>query len=83
LVRSVASEHCEQPIEDEVSVEIAAYMKGKRVPDIDNIAKSICDGLQPVAFENDKQVKHLEITLHSVTDKSEERAEITIEKWEV
>lgn len=61
---------------------IDAYMKGKRVPDIDNIGKSICDGLQPVAFENDKQIKHLEIRLYSVTDKADERAEITIETIE-
>jgi Holliday junction resolvase RusA-like endonuclease len=81
-VRSVATEHCEQPIDGDVAVDIDAYMKGKRVPDIDNLAKAICDGLQPVAFENDKQVKHLEITLHSVTDKAEERAEVTIKRWE-
>lgn len=83
MVRSVASEHFEQPIDGEVSVDIDAYLKGKRVPDGDNILKSILDGLQPVAFHDDKQVKHMELTLHSVKDKSEERAEITIDKWEV
>lgn len=36
---------------------------GKK-PDIDNIAKSIMDGLNGVAYEDDKQVVRLEIEKH-------------------
>lgn len=40
---------------------ISGIERPNKKPDIDNIAKSIMDGLNGVAYEDDKQVVRLEI----------------------
>lgn len=61
-----------------VGIEVIFYFKDKRTPDLDNCAKAILDGLQGVAYKNDKQV----IEQHYLLDYSEnERAEVKI--WEL
>lgn len=43
---------------------ICGTEKPNKKPDIDNIAKTIMDGLNGVAYEDDKQVVRLEIEKH-------------------
>jgi len=58
-------------------VEIKLYFKNKKMPDIDNCAKAIMDGMLNVAYEDDRQVRELMISRHQ--DKNE-RAEVRV--WE-
>lgn len=51
-----------------VSLELF-FKKGKgRLPDIDNAAKSILDGLNAIAYHDDSQVKELHVYLNYVID---------------
>lgn len=65
-----------QPVEGPVSVSLNVYARGKL--DADNIAKSILDGLNGIAYQDDDQVIELHIWKHKVKDKTEERVEIEI-----
>lgn len=53
----------QSPLTCELIVFINFYMENRRHGDIDNLAKSVLDGMQGVAFANDKQIKglHMEI----------------------
>lgn len=61
-----------------VEVEAVAYLYGKREPDVDNLAKSFLDGLNRIAWADDRQVRRLIVEKVKVTKKQDERAEITI-----
>ena len=50
----------------------------RRRMDVDNVAKSVLDGLNGVAYEDDDQVIELLVRKHKVTRKEEERVEIEI-----
>ena len=65
-----------RPVEGPVSVAISVYVKGRL--DADNIAKSILDGLNGIAYEDDDQVIELLVRKHKVTRKEEERVEIEV-----
>lgn len=65
-----------RPVEGPVSVALSVYVKGRL--DADNIAKSILDGLNGIAYEDDDQVVELMVRKHKVTRKEEERVEIEI-----
>jgi crossover junction endodeoxyribonuclease RusA len=58
-----------------VGVEIKLYFRGKRLPDIDNCAKAIMDGMLEVVYEDDRQVQELRISRYQ--DKNE-RAEVSV-----
>ena len=47
-------------------------------PDVDNIAKSILDGLSGVAFDDDKQVTRLLVVKHG-RERRKERVEVIVE----
>ena len=64
-----------KPLLGEIELNIKLYFKDKRLPDVDNVLKSLMDGLQGNAFENDRQVK--KISIERFIDKNE-RAEIEI-----
>ena len=50
---------------DQVTVEIDAYYKGKSLrPDVDNVAKSILDGMNKIAYRDDELVQDLHIRKH-------------------
>ena len=51
------------------------FRKKGNVPDCDNCAKSILDGLNGVAYQDDIQVKHLVVDVYRDTP---ERAEIEV-----
>jgi len=65
-----------RPTEEPVSVMLDIYARGKM--DVDNVAKSILDGLNGVAYEDDDQVVELLVRKHKVKRKEEERVEIEI-----
>ena len=65
-----------QPAEGPVSVVLDIYIR--RRMDVDNVAKSVLDGLNGVAYEDDDQVIELLVRKHKVTRKEEERVEIEI-----
>ena len=65
-----------KPIDGAVAVTLTVYTRGKM--DVDNIAKSILDGLNGVAYEDDDQVVELLVKKHKVKRKEEERVEIEI-----
>jgi len=55
-------------------VELWCYTKGRA--DVDNLSKSILDGLNGIAFEDDSQVVDLHV--HKRKVKTDERVEIEI-----
>ncbi len=65
-----------KPTKRPVKVWLYIYHRGKM--DADNVCKSILDGLNGVAFEDDDQVVELHIWKSKVKNKSEERVEIEI-----
>mgnify|MGYP001222876200 CR=1 FL=1 len=68
-----------RPVEGPVSVALSVYVKGRL--DADNIAKSILDGLNGVAYEDDDQVVELQVRKYKVKRKEEERVEIEIREF--
>ena len=71
-----AREVCKKPLEGPVAVKLRLYFRKKgNVPDCDNCAKSILDGLNGVAYQDDIQVKHLVVDVYRDTP---ERAEIEV-----
>ena len=68
-----------RPLEGPVSVSLNVYARGKL--DADNIAKSILDGLNGIAYEDDDQVVELLVRKHKVKRKEEERVEIEIREF--
>ena len=63
-----------KPLEGPVEVELWCYTKGRA--DVDNLSKSILDGLNGIAFEDDSQVVDLHV--HKRKVKTDERVEIEI-----
>jgi len=76
LVGWVAKSAGCRPVEGPVSVALSVYVKGRL--DADNIAKSILDGLNGIAYEDDDQVVELLVRKHRVKAAAEERVEIEI-----
>ena len=76
LVGWVAKSAGCRPVEGPVSVALSVYVKGRL--DADNIAKSILDGLNGVAYEDDDQVVELHIWKYRVKNAADERVEIEI-----
>ena len=65
-----------KPISGPVEVEIWCYLKGKA--DVDNLCKSILDGLNRIAYKDDDQVVDLYVHKRRVKKRTEERVEIEI-----
>ena len=66
---------------DAVAVEVHIYLAGGKEGDADNYAKAICDSLNGIAWEDDRQVRRLVVEKHHCTP-PEERAEVEIKGWE-
>jgi len=66
-----------RPVEGDVAVRIV--VRGPRRFDLDNVAKTILDGLRGVAFADDRQVVHLDVRW----EPGEPSAEILIEQAEI
>lgn len=55
---------CRQQFEGPVCVEIDLFLHGGQFGDVDNYAKSILDGLNRVAWDDDRQVVELHVYRH-------------------
>ena len=62
----------------QVAINIYVYLCGGQIGDWDNYAKSICDGLNGVAWLDDKQVVQGFVRRFMCNTKEEQRVEVTI-----
>lgn len=67
-----------RPIKGNVCIYITVYLSGGIHGDWDNYGKAICDGLNGIAFEDDRQVIEGRVRKVLGVKKNEERAEIEI-----
>ena len=71
-----------EPMTGELSAVIRLYRKYKRCSrnygDFDNHAKSICDALNKIAYDDDAQI--VRCTIEKFTDKINPRVEVTISR---
>ena len=66
-----------KPLNGPIAVQLHLFIRG-RSGDVDNYCKSILDGLNGVAYEDDDQVVELQVRKYKVKRKEEERVEIEI-----
>lgn len=67
-----------KPLTGPVEVAARFYLCGKRLPDLDNLLKAILDGLNKVAWNDDRQVVKVAGERLAVDSPLSERAEIQI-----
>jgi len=67
------------PLVGPVGIEVDAYIADKRPGDLDNIIKAIQDGLNGIAWLDDRQVIEIKARRHRG---GPERAEVKIWQWE-
>lgn len=66
-------------LEGPLAVEIHCYVSPRGpIPDADNLAKSVLDGLTGVAWQDDRQVVDVRAVRHEARGKHEERTEVWI-----
>jgi Holliday junction resolvase RusA-like endonuclease len=98
LVKLEAQKHIKKPIDGPVGLYIHFYLprpkkliwKTKQMPaiytdkrpDIDNLAKSVIDGLNNIAFRDDGQIAMLHIQKRYCEGNSQSRTSIKIEQLE-
>jgi crossover junction endodeoxyribonuclease RusA len=68
-----------KPLNGPIAVKLHLFIRG-RSGDVDNYCKSILDGLNGVAYEDDDQVVELQVRKYKVKRKEEERVEIEIKE---
>ncbi|MGF7431075.1 RusA family crossover junction endodeoxyribonuclease [Thermoanaerobacterium thermosaccharolyticum] len=77
LVGWKVREIIKEPIKGDVTLHIKVYVKRNVFPDLDNIAKSIQDGMNKIAYYDDKQISYLTVQrIHG----EEEKVEVEIEE---
>ncbi len=69
-----------KPLNGPIAVKLHLFIRG-RSGDVDNYSKSILDGLNGVAYEDDDQVVELQVRKYKVKRKDEERVEIEIREF--
>ena len=69
-----------KPLNGPIAVKLHLFLRG-RSGDVDNYCKSILDGLNGVAYEDDDQVVELQVRKYKVKRKEEERVEIEIREF--
>ena len=67
-----------QSLSGSVGVTVKFYLYGLRLPDIDNLIKAVFDGLNGVAWADDRQVVRVTAERLAATSRDDERAEIEI-----
>ena len=77
LVGWYAKQCIPEPLKGDIELHIKVYVKNNVFPDIDNIAKAIMDGLNGVAYKDDRQVVCLSVQR---IKGREERVEIELEE---
>lgn len=68
-------------LEGPVEVIGVFYLYGKREGDIDNLAKSVLDGMTGVIWIDDRQVRRLILEKVTVDSEEEQRAEIEVREY--
>ena len=66
-----------KPTEEHLLVEIWFYIAGRKICDIDNLAKSIMDGMNKIVYLDDKQV--VDLVVHR-RGSDNERAEVFVKR---
>ena len=69
-----------KPLTGNVKMTIELHIHGNKDGDIDNYAKAILDGLNGIAYKDDKQVTELRLKKIKVESKDNQRAVIVIER---
>ena len=69
-----------KPVGEPVAVVLDIYVR--RRMDVDNVAKSVLDGLNGIAYQDDDQVVELLVRKHRVKNTTDERVEIEIREVE-
>lgn len=77
-VHLYASRVCREPLAGPVRAIIHAYIVPGRRMDLDNICKSVLDGMNGVVFGDDCQVYELSARKHQVDQKDQQRVEVEI-----
>lgn len=49
------------PVKHMLFVRIRVYLRGKRAPDVDNVAKGLLDCLNKIVWDDDAQISKLEV----------------------
>ncbi len=71
--------HCGWPLHARYRVTCRAFFGDRRARDLDNVLKSLCDGLNGVMWRDDAQIDAKAITRHH--DKERPRLEVEIEAY--
>jgi len=66
-----------EKIDADVEVECRFYLNGGHIPDIDNLLKAVLDGLNGVAWDNDRKVRKVKAER---IDSEAEYAEVILRK---
>ena len=66
-----------EPLTGAVRLSIGLWLPDRRRRDLDNCAKSICDGLNGIVYQDDSQIA--ELIVRRFVDRQRPRAEITFE----
>jgi Holliday junction resolvase RusA-like endonuclease len=66
-----------EPCDGGVRLDIVLWMPDRRRRDLDNCAKSICDGLNGIVYLDDSQI--IELTVRRGVDRERPRAGVTVE----
>ncbi len=64
-----------------VELWITVYFRHGRTPDLSNCIKSIEDGLNGIAYDDDRQVRRIFADMKFVKSRDEERAEVEIREY--
>jgi len=80
----IALIQCHAPLENEIEVRVRVYLSGKKTPrgndgDVDNYLKSALDGLNKIAWIDDKQVRSAHVEKIPCGE-NEQRMEIFLKK---
>ena len=66
-IRKIADSRIAVPfVHERLYVRVDYFYHGKNRVDEDNVLKSICDGLEGVAYEDDSQIEHLDIRRYNI-----------------
>ena len=84
LIGTIARMQYKEPTDKEVGVYVRVFLTGVKTPmgrdgDVDNYAKSALDGLNKIAWIDDRQVTRLTVTKIPCQNKASERMEIVVE----
>ncbi|GGK33175.1 hypothetical protein GCM10010965_27520 [Caldalkalibacillus thermarum] len=76
LVGFIAKQACKRPLKGPVQVNIRLFSMNDF--DVDNVAKSVLDGMNKICFKDDNQVTALYVSKTKVRTEKEERAEVEV-----